>query len=324
LKINELTWLIPQQQLLLRARAGGRFPGALLIHEDAGAGGAQLARFGASLRLCREPNAPCGDCRDCRAVERSQHPDLHWIEPIEDSKLIRVEQIRELGEEMALTSHGGQATVAVIRPAEAMNAHAANALLKTLEEPRPGVTLVLVTTAPSRLPATIRSRCQRLRAASPNRAQCVAWLQAQRGEGDWNALLELIGNAPLLALDLDPAEAARLRHETVEALTQARAGQLDIPAAADRWAKDEAFELRLASIDNWLTTRIERWVGGEGQSRELRSGAHLRNSASDMNIATLLRLLEAIYELRRLALTAINRTLALEQLLWQFVAVAAQ
>ncbi len=90
--------------------------------------------------------------------------------PLEDSRQIRVEQIRELSEQLALTAHGGGATVALIAPADAMNANAANALLKTLEEPRAGVTLLLVASVPSRLPATILSRCQSLRHAAAHRA----------------------------------------------------------------------------------------------------------------------------------------------------------
>src|SRR5450631_1062843 len=96
---------------------------------------------------------PCGHCRDCRLFLASQHPDFITVAPIEDSKLIRIEQIRELTEQLTLTAHGGGATAVLIAPADTLNANAANALLKTLEEPRPGVTLLLVASVPSRLPA---------------------------------------------------------------------------------------------------------------------------------------------------------------------------
>jgi DNA polymerase-3 subunit delta' len=308
--MTELPWLFSQYATLRQAQAGGRFPHALLIHAATGAGGEALALFAAQLALCRQPQPPCGSCRDCRQVELLQHPDLHWVTP-EESKLIRVEQIRELTEQLSLTAHGGAASVAVLLPADAMNAFAANALLKTLEEPRPGTTLVLVTSVPSRLPATVISRCQRLRVRPPARAEALAWLTAQHGAKDWEAVLRVLGDAPLAAAAFEPAEVARLQGETLTALRAVATGDLDIPGTAERWARGEHLELRLACIENWLTGRIDSWAG------EMRGSAHLSSAADAANMAPLLRLLDAVYELRRLTLTAINRSLALERLLWQ-------
>jgi DNA polymerase-3 subunit delta' len=323
---QQAPWLAPQIEQLQRARAAGRFPAALLIHDGRGAargaGGEALARFAAQLALCREPAAPCGQCRDCRRVQSGSHPDLFVLSPLEDSKLIRVEQVRELAEQLSLTSHGGGAMVGLISPADSMNANAANALLKTLEEPHPGVTLILVCAVPSQLPATVLSRCQRVRVPSPPRAVSVAWLERYRGSGPWAAALDVLGEAPFEALAVDATEIARLKAETDHALSEASAGRLDIPGSAERWGRGEGFELRLACIENWLTTRIDRAVDSASRSPELRSSSrisstHLPESGSDMNIALLLRLLDGIHELRHLRLTSINRSLALEQLLWQ-------
>jgi len=310
-------WLAPQIEQLRRARAAHRYPTGLLIHDERGAGGEALGRFAAQLALCREPDAPCGRCRDCRMFRASQHPDFIEVHPIEDSKLIRVEQIRELCEQLVLTSHGGGATVVLISPADSMNANAANALLKSLEEPRAAVTLILVTTAPSRLPATILSRCLRLRIATPARAASVAWLERHQGPGPWSTVLDVLGDAPFEALQADPAELARLKAETDRSLSDALAGRIDIPGTAERWGRGESLAMRLACLETWITARIDEAVGAARQSSELRSSAHLPESGSDMNIAGLLRLLDGLYELRRLRLTSINRSLALEQLLWQ-------
>lgn len=310
-------WLAPQIEGLRRARAANRYPTGLLIHDERGAGGEALARFAAQLALCREPDAPCGHCRNCRMFSAAQHPDFIELHPIEDSKLIRVEQVRELSEQLVLTSHGGGATVALISPADSMNANAANALLKSLEEPRSAVTLILVSATPSRLPATILSRCLRLRVATPGRAASVIWLESVKGPGPWATVLDVLGDAPFEALEADPAELARLKAETDRSLSDALAGRMDIAATAERWARAESLGLRLACLETWITARIDGAVGTPRQSSELRSSAHLPESASDMNIAVLLRLLDGIYELRRLRLTSINRSLALEQLLWQ-------
>jgi DNA polymerase III subunit delta' len=315
---QQTDWLAPQIEQLQRARSANRFPTGLLIHDERGAGGEALARFAAQLALCREVNAPCGHCRDCRQWLAGQHPDYIEVRPIEESKYIRVEQVRELAQDLSLTSHGGGATVALLIPADSMNANAANALLKTLEEPRSGVTLVLVCSVPSRLPATIVSRCQRLRVSAPTRAASLAWLEQQRGPGPWTAVLDVFGNAPFEALGVNPQELARLKSETDRALNEAALGRMEVSATADRWgAKGAPFELRLACIETWITARIDEAAAGTRQSSEVRNGAHLSESSSDMNIALLLRVLEGSYELRRLRLTSINRALALEQLLWQ-------
>jgi len=313
----EVPWLAEQIELLRRARLGARFPPALLIHDQRGAGGLWLGRHAAQLALCRGPQPPCGQCRDCRLFLAAQHPDFIVVTTIEDSKQIRIEQIRELTGQLTLTAHGGGATVALIAPADALNANAANALLKTLEEPRAGVTLILVASVPSLLPATVLSRCQRLRTGTPSRAQSVAWLERRKGPGPWPAVLDVVGEAPFEAIQFDPVDVARLAAETFNALTDLASGRSGVAGLAERWARGENFELRLACIETWLTACIDRAAGTAGESQELRTGAHLPGPGWDMNIAALLRLLDGAYELRRLRLTSINRSVALEQLLWQ-------
>jgi DNA polymerase-3 subunit delta' len=313
----EVPWLAPQLEQLQRARRSGRFPSALLIHDQRGAGGEWLARYAAQLGLCRAPTAPCGQCRDCRQFLCGQHPDFVMLTPLEDSKYIRIEQVRELAEQLVLSSHAGGATLALISPADALNPNAANALLKTLEEPRPGVTLLLVASTPSRLPATILSRCQRLRIRPPARAESVAWLERNQGPGPWGAVLDVLGEAPFEALERDAVQLERLAAETFQSLCAVAAGRLEVTGLAQRWARAESFELRLACLETWLTACIDEVAGAPRQSPEMRSSAHLPASVSDMNMTGLLGLLEGAYELRRLRLTSINRSLALEQLLGQ-------
>lgn len=321
---GEPAWLAAQILQLRRTQRAGRFPPALLIHDRRGGGGLWLARYAAQLVLCREPDAPCGHCRNCRQLLAAQHPDFFDVAPLEDSKYIRIEQVRALIEELWMTAHGGGATVAILHPADALYFNATHALLKTLEEPRAGVTLILVTTTPSRLPATIRSRCQTLRIAAPSRAQSLDFLEQQRGAGPWAAVLDAIGDAPFEARELEPREVARLAAETASTLREVVSGRAEVSALAERWGRGEQFELRLTCIETWLTACIDRAAGGGGQLAEMRTGAHLPESSWDMNIAALLRLLDAVYELRGLRLTAVNRGLALEQLLWQLARIRAR
>jgi DNA polymerase III subunit delta' len=207
--------------------------------------------------------------------------------------------------------------VAIIHPADLLNASSANALLKTLEEPRADVLIILVASVSARLPATVLSRCQRLQVVLPPRAQGAAWLRRHRGEGDWEAVLEIVGDAPLLALDADPAELLALRRDTEAQLEAALAGTLEVAPAAERWAEHDAFQLRVHCAENWVTRRLNAQLAGQGDVKEMHTAAHLPAANSSMNIQGLIRLMDALYELRRLATTTINKALAVEQLLWQ-------
>ncbi len=141
------------------------------------------------------------------------HPDLRQVEPVErdDDGTFRilneipVDRIRELTRWALLSSHRGRAKVAVIAPAETMNVAAANALLKTLEEPPPETYLLLVTHRPGRVPATLRSRCRRYVAPGAGTEAASLWL-AEHGVADAGIVLAQSGGAPLLALaQSDPA-----------------------------------------------------------------------------------------------------------------------
>src|SRR5579872_7430133 len=204
-------WTASQRQALSAAHLAGRLPHALLIHEAPGAGGEWLAHWAARLALCeRSAQAPCGNCTACRRALAWQHPDLMRLGPLEDSRQIRIEQVRELAADLALTSHAGGYKVGILAPADLLNRFAANALLKTLEEPPPRTLLMLVATQPSRLPATILSRCQRIRVRAPTRAEAVDWLEQTRGTGDWNAVLDVLGEAPLYAAESDPSAVVQI------------------------------------------------------------------------------------------------------------------
>jgi DNA polymerase III subunit delta' len=311
-----LPWLERVLPALAAAHAAGRMPHALLIHAAAGTGGEALATWAAQLVLCsaREASGPCQRCAACRQVREQRHPDLLSVRPIEDSQQIRIEQIRELGAELALTSHQGGYKVAILAPADALNRFAANALLKTLEEPPARTLIVLVAAEPSRLPATLTSRCQRVRVQPPSRAQSLEWLQRTRGPGDWASVLDVIGEAPLAAAELDPGMVGRVRTEVARGLEELRAGSADPAAIAERWSRSE-LALRLGCIENWLTEHIRGGALAGAQDAELRARAHPARHESVMNTQALFRTLDGVRELRAALGTGINRALVLESLL---------
>ncbi|HEY2274664.1 MAG TPA: DNA polymerase III subunit delta' [Steroidobacteraceae bacterium] len=308
-------WITPATAALAAARRSGRLPHALLIHAAPGAGGDWLAHWAARLALCeRSGDAPCGECHACRRALAWQHPDLTRVSPLEDSRQIRIEQLRDLAAELALTSHAGGYKIGVLDPADSMNRFAANALLKTLEEPPPRTLLVLVASQPSRLPPTVLSRCQRLTVRAPARAAAVAWLTQVRGRGAWDAALETLGEAPMLLLDVDPQALAQIGDETHKTLDAVAAGRTDPLATAERWARSE-LPLRLRCFESWLTERVRRGPGAGNLMSEVRAGPYLPAAPAVLNIRELFVLLDEVRELRAALDVPLNRALALEAVL---------
>jgi DNA polymerase-3 subunit delta' len=291
-------WLEKEMASLRAAHAADRMPHALLIHEAPGAGGEWLANWTARMVL---------------GTDKDLHPDWVRVHPIDESKQIRIEQIRELGEELSLTSHQGGYKVGVISPADVLNRFAANALLKTLEEPPPRTVLILVVTQPSRLPATILSRCQRIRIAAPARSEAVAWLDATRGKGNWNAVLDIVGEAPLLAAESDPEAVVQIGTEVRRGLEDAVAGRSDPVATAERWSRAE-LPLRLRCFENWLTERIRTQGESPGFLTEVGAVTYLQRPQTVLNIRGLFELLDGVRDLKSALDTPINRGLALETL----------
>jgi DNA polymerase III subunit delta' len=312
------SWLGAEIATLAAAHKAGRLPHGLLIHEAPGTGGDWLAKWLASLVLCQKTaEAPCGACPGCHRVATAQHPDLVVLQPIEESKQIRIEQIRELSAELALTAHQGSYKVAVLTPADTLNRFAANALLKTLEEPPARTLLMLVVTQPSRLPATILSRCQRVRVGAPGRKEAVSWLEACRGPGDWNAVLDTLGEAPMLAADVDPKELVQVGLEVRRTLEEATTGGGDPVATAERWTRTE-LPLRLRCIENWLTERIRAHSGSDSFFTKVGAAPYLPGGHAVLNMGHLFELVDGVRELKSALDSPINRGLALEALLRRF------
>jgi DNA polymerase-3 subunit delta' len=292
-------WLGKEMATLRAACEADRMPHALLIHEAPGAGGEWLANWIAQLVL---------------KTQRAQHPDWISVRPIDDSRQIRIEQVRELAQELALTSHQGGYKVGVLSPADVLNRFAANALLKTLEEPPRHTVLILVVTQPSRLPATILSRCQRIRVPAPSRDEAVSWLESTRGKADWKAVLDILGEAPMLAAESDASAVVQVGTEVRRGLEEAAAGTSDPVVTAEQWSRAE-LPLRLRCFENWLTERIRGQFGTKGFLTEVGAVTYLQPPQTVLNIRELFELLDGVRDLKSALETPINRGLALESLL---------
>ena len=151
------------REILRRALAARTVGAGYLFSGPAGVGKRLVAEEFVRAFLCREEGPePCGVCPSCTRGANAPHPDALTLGPAEKRKSIVVEQVRELTAALALSPAWGHRRAAIIDPADAMNANAANALLKTLEEPPAGRTIVLVASRPGSLPATVLSRCRRV------------------------------------------------------------------------------------------------------------------------------------------------------------------
>lgn len=243
-----LTETLPWHQALwtqLGARRdAGRLPHALLLAGPAGLGKTRFAERLVHWLLCAAPtgDGACGQCKSCRLLAAGSHPDYTRVSPLEPGKPIRVDQIRELGVYLAGTSQFGGHKIALLDPAERMNVNAANSLLKTLEEPPAGSLLLLVTAMPSRLPATVRSRCQTLAFRRPAARLALDWLAERVPGADPALLLALAGGAPLTALALAEPQRLERRRTLLGGLAQVSAGTADPVQAAEPWLQGEAAE----------------------------------------------------------------------------------
>jgi DNA polymerase-3 subunit delta' len=228
----------------------GRLGHGLLICGPAGLGKRDVALRLASHVLGR--GEPAAALRSAQLIAAGTHPDLQLISFIPNKsgdKLrteIVIEQVREISQKLSLTPQYGIAQVVVVDPADAINRAACNALLKTLEEPQPGRYLWLISSDPARLPATVRSRCQRLEFKLPPREESLAWLQAQgHSEASAREALDAARGHPGLADDWLRNDGLALRRQVasdLEALLAGRSGAVEL---AQRWTNDEHAALRL-------------------------------------------------------------------------------
>jgi DNA polymerase-3 subunit delta' len=190
--------------------AGDRLAHAILLHGPEGTGKLELAQTMAARLLCTQDGEfACGACRSCQLYSTGAHPDWFVLEPEEGKHQIIIDRVRETIAALSLTSSFSKRKVALICPAELMNRNSANALLKCLEEPPGDTVLLLVSHDPSRLPVTIRSRCQSIAVVLPEPGLAAQWLSENHAmdEGLARSALIAAAGSPLKAVDLQESGA---------------------------------------------------------------------------------------------------------------------
>lgn len=313
------------QQML---QAADRLPHALLLAGPRGLGKADFAAHMAQMFSCERPDqaalTPCGNCQNCRLLAAGNHPDVRWVEPLEEGKAILIDQIRELADFLQLRPHIGRRKIVIISPAEAMNINAANSLLKLLEEPPADSVLFLASSDATRLPATVRSRCHRLAFAIPGRQEALDWLQATAGFSTEQAqsLLNLGGGAPLRAQALGQEDFLTLRNELLDDVENLSVQRADPLACAARW-KGHGARRCLDWLQGSVTDLIRISVAPPGEGAvngDQRERLHVLQKRLDSK--QLFRFLETISESRNLAGGPLDEQLLLEDILIRWTRLA--
>lgn len=258
-----------------------KLPHALLLSGTAGSGKRQFAEQLAQRLLCAQVTPAgfaCGECPSCRWFADGNHPDMHRMVPEsaeesdddgeseadgkkdkKKSDQIRIEQVRDMQGLLEVSGHQGGRRVVLIDPAEAMNVHTANALLKALEEPPTDVVFLLVSHAPRRLLPTIRSRCQVLDFPRPDAAAARAWL-AQHGVKNAEALLGFSSGLPIAARVLAEGALGEARGRFARDLSALpKSDPLRLAGEWESWLKSKAATeagLTLTHLVSWL----QRWL----------------------------------------------------------------
>lgn len=240
-------WQQQQWQQMLAQAESQRLPHALLVQGPEGGGKQNFVAAAAQYLLCphaAERQLACGECKSCQLVVAGTHPDLVIIEPDGPGKAIKIDQIRSLVEFVEKTAQMGGYRVVIVHPAEAMNVAAANALLKSLEEPGVKTQFFVISHMPSRLMPTIRSRCQAVNIALPETSLALDWLKSTLPEAtDAQKLLNAASGAPLLAAELMESDWLESREKASQELLGIKLGKTSPLSVAGQWKDGPVLQL---------------------------------------------------------------------------------
>lgn len=239
------SWLEEPARQLRQRLEREQVPQALLVYGPAGVGRRHLSLALAAALLDSDWQPPMD--ADPDALPPVPHADFLQLGVEEKKSSISVAQVSELIEFLSLTSHQGGRKVALIHPAEALQRAAADRLLKTLEEPPGRSTLILICESLSRLPATLRSRCEHLRLVPPSESAGLEWLQPVPAEATARAALAFSSGAPFAARSLLREGFAELAAELAQDLKQLLGRETPPTAVARRWARHD-----VALCHRWL------------------------------------------------------------------------
>lgn len=319
----------PWQTALWQQLAGrSQHAHAYLLHGPAGIGKRALAERLMALLLCKSPVAlqPCGQCKSCHLLAAGSHPDNYVLEPEEADKPIKVDQVRALVNFVVQTAQLGGHKVILVEPTEAMNLNAANALLKSLEEPSGDTVLLLISHQPSRLLPTIKSRCVQQACPLPSERVSLEWLGAAlpgTSEQEIRELLYLAAGSPLAAVRLQAQGVREQRALVVEGVKKLHKQQISVSQLAEGW-KDVPLPLLFDWFCDWahliLRYQLTQDEQGLGPTDMAKVVQYLAQKAPQSKV---LSIQEWLLQQRQKVLgkANLNRVLLLEALLVQWASL---
>jgi DNA polymerase III subunit delta' len=327
--VSEVFQSLPWQRALWQPVAAAirqnRLGHALLLAGPVGIGKQRFALSIAAALWCRSPDAEgqgCGVCADCRQVLSEAHSGFHLLRVEEERRDISIDAVRALTEKLQITSHDGRAKVAIIDPADALNTSGINALLKTIEEPSPGSHLLLISERPQALPATLRSRCQRLRFAPPPPDEAQAWLQQQNPSADNERMTQALvaaRGAPLRALALLENQVLQQQADWARSLLDLAAGRAEpVPVAAS------IGDINAAAFIHWLYGWLAQLLALRSVNGVEPDDNAQQSLARRLGPALLDRYIAEVQESLCRVLSNANKVLLLESLLIGWVGLLAR
>ncbi|MFA6254513.1 MAG: DNA polymerase III subunit delta' [Patescibacteria group bacterium] len=273
---------------------------------------------------------PCGQCQHCRQVTNKIHPDIFWLERIDNEKTgklkknIGIEQIRELQNKLSLHSFLDSYKIAVINEAQTLSSEAANSLLKTLEEPTPKTIIILLTTSLASLPQTIVSRCQILKFLPVSSQEIFDYLISLKVERKKAKVLAALAfGRPGLAIDYfnEPENYLTFQDQTKQLITLVKADLTSRFKIVNDLALGNDVNSIKESLSNWQ--RIFRdlsliKIGAENLISNLNLQTELKSLAEGYSRDNLLKIMAEITTAKRYLDANVNPKLTLENLILNF------
>jgi DNA polymerase-3 subunit delta' len=306
----------PWQEALWQQLAGRtQHAHAYLLHGPAGIGKRALAERLMARLLCQQPAGldACGQCKSCHLLAAGTHPDNYILEPEEADKAIKVDQVRDL-------------VSFLVEPTESMNVNAANALLKSLEEPSGNTVLLLISHQPSRLLPTVKSRCVQQACPLPSEAMSLAWLQQALPDcsaEEHHELLFLAAGSPLAAVKMHEQGVSAQRAQVVEGVKKLLKQQIAPSQLAESW-NAVSLQLLFDWFSQWsqlmLRYQLTRDEEGLGHADMRKVVQYLADKTAQ---AKVLKMQDWLLAQRQKVMSKanLNRVLLLEALLVQWASL---
>jgi len=331
MSLTRYPWHTPVWEHLAQRYYAGQLPHALLLSGNYGLGKSAFSEQLAQSLLCDEatkapsatsatPLLPCGACNGCLLYKAGSHPDLMRVSPESEGKVITVDSVRRIAGFLALTSQFARYQIVIVSPAEAMNKYAANSLLKTLEEPTPGVLLLLVSHDAGSLLPTIRSRCQTISIPVPQEAEADDWLKQALAHDklpteNAELLMKLADGAPLLALEYAKAGTLSSYQQLLQSFEKLAKKQTDPVAEAGLWVS-AGLGVSLKWMYLWVAELIQfKSAPDMVDNKAILAKPVLGDVAGAADLARLYKFLDKITDSIRTIPTQANVQLTLEDLL---------